>query len=215
MEFKFDIPSDLSEISLQAYQKYAELAEDAEPSEFLTQSMVAYLCGLRLSDVFVMKRKDVTETALHLDELFAKQPDLQLTFKVGKQEFGFIPNLDNITQGEYVDLDSYLNWKDMHKALAVLYRPIESKVGNEYTIQKYTGTEETAELMKLAPLSIALGARVFFYSLAKELGIATQRSLMEELVGESLALQPNSTKTGDGITQSMHSLKETLCDLMQ
>ena len=40
-------------------------------------------------------------------------------------EFGFIPKLDNISLGEFVDLDSYMSdWDNMHKAMAVLYRPV-------------------------------------------------------------------------------------------
>jgi hypothetical protein len=35
-------------------------------------------------------------------------------------EFGMIPELDKMTFGEYIDLESYItDWDNMHKAMAV------------------------------------------------------------------------------------------------
>ena len=37
-------------------------------------------------------------------------------------EYGFIPNLDDMSFGEYVDLDTYIgDWQNIHRAMAVLY----------------------------------------------------------------------------------------------
>ena len=44
-----------------------------------------------------------------------------------------------MTFGEYTDLDSYIgDWDNMHKVMAVLYRPITKKgLNNTYEIEKY------------------------------------------------------------------------------
>jgi hypothetical protein len=53
-------------------------------------------------------------------------------------EYGFIPNLDDMSFGEYVDLDTYLgDWQNIHRAMAVLYRPIREKRGERYNIVPY------------------------------------------------------------------------------
>ena len=81
-------------------------------------------------------------------------------FTVNDIEFGFIPSLDEMTFGEYVDIDTYIkDWKQMHKAMAVLYRPIEAKYDDRYNIVAYDG-EET-DIMKDMPLSVCFSSIVF------------------------------------------------------
>jgi hypothetical protein len=100
----------------------------------------------------------------------------------------------------------------MHKALAVLYRPITStnKFG-QYEIEEYEGTANYSEVMKYAPLDVALGAVVFFYHLGTELLNATLKYLQEEAT--DLLSKSNSVKDGDGINQSMQRLKEMSSNL--
>ena len=101
-------------------------------------------------------------------------------------EFGFIPNLDKITMGEYIDLNNYFEEMDtLHKAMAVLFRPIHKSYKNreKYKISSYEGTEFFSNVMKDMPLGIALGAKVFFYRLGTKLSKAilnSSRLLMEE-----------------------------------
>lgn len=214
MKIKFSIPEHINEISLKAYQDFAKLTEGGD-NYFLNQAMIAKFCDLRISDVLVMKRKDVVEIANDLNKLFEPKNELQRTFKVGDIEFGFIPNLEDMSFGEFVDLEKYISsWDTMHKAMAVMYRPITRKIKDQYIIKDYEGTDATAELMKQSPLGIAMGAQVFFYTLAKDLGRAMQLSLAEELLEESLDLPNSLTRIGDGITQYTQSLKETCLDLM-
>ena len=85
------------------------------------------------------------------------------------QTFGFIPNLDEMTLGEYIDLDTYFgDWDNMHKAMSVLYRPITKEKGNLYNIEEYDGTKYS-DVLKLMPLDVVLGSIFFFYNLSSEL----------------------------------------------
>ena len=136
-------------------------------------------------------------------------------FKLDGIEFGFIPNLDDISFGEYTDLDTYItDWNNMHKAMAVLYRPIIKKgINNTYKISDYKGTEQYAEIIKSIPLDICLGAVVFFYNLGNELLKATIAYLEKDTEVQNILQLQTSDKSGDGIVQSMLLLKETLQDL--
>jgi len=68
---------------------------------------------------------------------FSERPPLKQRFFIGKQEFGFIPSLEEITVGELNDIDTYISdWTKMHNAMAVLYRPITATFGNRYEIEK-------------------------------------------------------------------------------
>ena len=70
------------------------------------------------------------------------------------KEFGFIPNLDKMTMGEYIDLNNYFeNPQDMHKAMAVLFRPIHESYEDKdsYRIDSYKGASVYCDIMKEMP----------------------------------------------------------------
>ena len=73
------------------------------------------------------------------------------------------------------------------------------------------------ELMKFAPLDVAISSSVFFYRLGNELLNHTINFLQKELKMmtsfNSTVKDINSANNGDGIIQSMHLLKEMLPDL--
>lgn len=216
MKLELTIPTHLNEIKLLQYQKFLKIAKENEDSEFLHQKMVQIFCGIELKEVANIKRKDVTSITNNLGSLFNKNHKFIERFKIGGTEFGFIPNLDDMTQGEYVDLDTYItNWDEMHKAMAVLFRPIINKMGDRYQIEDYQGSKSYSELMRHAPLDVVLGAVVFFYHLGNELLKSTLTYLEENQTITDLVNKHNSENVGDGITLSMLSLKETLEDLMK
>ena len=97
--------------------------------------------------------------------------------------------------------------KNMHKAMAVLFRPITDKKDDRYDIEEYTGIKNADKYLDM-PLDVVLGAFVFFYHLSNELLITTLNYLEEQ------DLDSDQKKTlrenGDGIRASMHSLKEML-----
>lgn len=216
MKLELFIPTNLSEIKLAQYQKFIKIAETNEDSEFLHQKMVQYFCGVDLRDIANIKYKQVMEITASINEMFKVSHKLIPRFKMGGVEFGFIPNLEDMTQGEFADLDTYISdWQEMHKAMAVLYRPITKKVNDKYQIEEYNGSITYSDVMKHAPLDVVLGATVFFYHLGHELMNSTLNYLEENTEVQSLMNKHNSENDGDGIHLSMLSLKETLEDLMK
>lgn len=216
MKLEISIPTQLKEIKLLQYQKFLKIAKENEESEFLHQKMVQIFCGIDLKDVASIKHKDVVNITNNLGELFKSNHKLIPRFKIGGAEFGFIPNLDEMTQGEYVDLDSYItDWDEMHKAMAVLYRPITNKLGDRYQIEEYKGSITYADVMRHAPLDVVLGAVVFFYHLGNELLKSTVTYLEENQTKMGIASKLSLEKDGDGIVHSMLLLREMLEDLMK
>ncbi len=212
MKATITIPENLSEITLGQYQHYLKVTKDLK-GDILTQRTVNTLCDVRLSDVMMMRLSDVRDVAEHLQTLFSMDHDLTPRFKLSSQEFGFIPSLEDISFGEYVDLDKYLNdWQTMHRAMAVLFRPILKKVKDKYEIINYSGTDEFAELRKFMPLDVVLGAMVFFYRLGNELLKATRNYSLKQTkeLLKTTASNHNSISNGDGTIVSMHSLEEML-----
>jgi len=217
MKAEITIPESLNEITLGQYQEFLIKSKDLEGYK-LAQCTVAVFCCVPMVSVLKISLIDITSITNHLNALFQDEQQLQLSFKLESkevsQEFGFINDIENMSLGEYSDLDSYISdWGNMHKAMAVMYRPLTARIKDRYTIVDYEGTKEYADIMRFMPLDIALGAMVFFYHLGNELLKATRSYLVEETVELISQQQHNLARSGDGTTVSTHSLRETLEDL--
>ena len=216
MKVKVTIPTSLSEIKLSQYQRFVKIMADNEEGEFLSLKMIEIFCNVGLDVANGMKRKDLNEAVSIISELFTKVPALVKQFEIDGKKFGFIPNLDEMSQGEYIDLDTYStieNWQEMHRVMAILYRPIIQQSKEKYLIEPYETSSKYAEAMKDLPLDIALSAVVFFYRLGNDCLISTMDYLAENQV--SFQIQPNSESDGDGIQVSTALLREMLGDLMK
>ena len=212
------LPTSLSEIPLSRYQDFIAMKEKSNDEEFIAQKMIQIFCGIKLGEVAQIKMKDLNELINHFSKVFSEKPQLIRQFKIKNIEFGFIPKLDDITLGEYVDLENYLkSWETYHKAMAVMYRPITNTLGKKYEIKDYEPNEDMQELMRFAPLDVSISASVFFWSLAKELYSSLvnylERETMKMTASINTAKGTNSPSIGDGIQASMHSLKEILPSL--
>jgi hypothetical protein len=214
MKLQITIPTSLQEISLDKYQKFLSIAKDNPDSEFLQHKMVEIFCGIDLKNAAKISYKDVNEITTNLSNLFNQKYDLKRTFKLGNIEFGFITNLDEITLGEYTDLDKYIgNWDMMHNAMAVLYRPITKKLKDKYQIEEYNGSYTYCDAMKYMPVDVALGAVVFFYNLGNELLKSTIHYLENNKEFQNIVNNHNLEVNGVGIHHSMLLLREMLEDL--
>ena len=218
MKLEISIPTELNEIKLSQYQAFLKIAKDNTDEEFLHQKMVQTFCGIDLKEVAEIRYKEVIEITESLGKMFdIKNHKFINRFKMGGVEFGFIPNLDDMTFGEYTDLDTYINdWEQMHKAMAVLYRPIKKNgLNGMYDIEKYNGSITYSDVMKHAPLDVVFGANVFFYTLGNELLKSTMTYLENSKEMKDILQQHSSENGGDGIVQSMLLLKETLQTLIE
>ena len=212
MKVEILVPDKLSEITLGQYQKFVKLnTEENKDTPFLLEKMVEIFCSLNLQDILKIKFTSVQQIANKLNKLFEEEPKHVKTFSLNGVNYGFIPNLDDMTLGEYIDLDSNLSdWEKIHTAMAVLYRPIKVKKNNKYNIEEYTGPNN-AERMKDMPLNVAMGSMVFFYNLSNELLTTTLNFLVNEME-ESMTLEQQQLleQNGVGINQSMDLLKGML-----
>jgi hypothetical protein len=221
MDLKINVPTDLSEITLKRYQAYIDMQEKSNDEEFVAQKMIEIFCDIQLKDIVKIKLTSLQELVVHFIKLFDTKPKFKPTFKIKDMEFGFIPELEEITFAEYVDLESTLSsWSTFHRAMAKLYRPITKKHGEKYQIAEYNPSPEMEELMKFAPLDVCIAASLFFWNLGNELLPATLSYLEKEIKKNPELLttfqkQLNLPNDGDGISLYMDSLKETLRSSMR
>jgi hypothetical protein len=217
MKLKIIEPTELSEIPLQSYQKWMKVVEGTDDEELLQHKFVQIFLGLQLNEAVQIRANDIRSFMQSLAKVLKQKPEFKQTFSFGGTEYGFIPDLENISWGEYMDIEQNLtNWETYHIALSVMYRPITKKYKDTYEIMEYKGDEAFHELFKMIPLDIALSGSVFFYNLERELLRDTLLSLeLEMKTQERMNTQKdhNSISNGGGITASIGYLRETLLDL--
>ena len=193
---KLQLPKTLRNIKLRDFQKYSNIIEsnpDAD-RDFLEIKIMEIFCGLKYKDISSLPVGIFDDATSWMMSMFENKTPLVNRFNmIGSDgvevEFGFIPNLDKITMGEYIDLNNYFGSDtDLHKAMAVLYRPIHPsyKDKDSYRIGSYEGTSTHSDIMKDMPLDVALGARVFFLRLGTKLSTLTMSYLQSQIQEETI-----------------------------
>ena len=170
--YKLSVPVSMDDITINQYQKYIKVIEDNKDLDdptFINLKLLNIFCDISMKEAYELPLDQFDYILNHLSAILSDKPDLQTRFsmtdpKGDKIEFGFIPNLDKMSLGEYIDAESYLgNWEDMHKAMSVLYRPIVAGNKDFYKIEKYETSEKYADIMKDAPCTVAIGSILFFF----------------------------------------------------
>ena len=215
-KFTLEVPKELSAITLQQYQKYLKVMEgneDAEDTEFINLKVLEIFCGVTMKEAYKLPLAEFSFIINNIVEIFKEDTPLQKDFTLTDPQgnsvtFGFIPKLDDISLGEFIDLDNYIgDWQEIHKAMAVLYRPITFRKGDLYLIEDYEGSDKYAEVMKDAPVNVALGSVVFFYRLGNVLSSYLLDSLTQKLKKDPELIK-DLEQNGDGINQYTQSLEE-------
>jgi hypothetical protein len=215
MKVDINVPESLNEITLYQYQKFEKLIQNNDASHFVNQKTIEIFCDIELKDVARIKVADTDSLLVHLNTLLQTKPKLTRTFKLGIYEFGFIPKIEDITSGEFIDLETYLgDTETLHKAMAVLFRPIKNKVKDLYIIEDYEAADKYSEVLKYMPLDIALGSMLFFWTLLNDCGNALSHYIQNE-VEQSEAAKQVLEKNGVGINQFTQQLKGIFSDSIQ
>jgi len=211
MDINVTIPTNLSEITLRQYKHFLKIQKKVDDEKFLSAKIIEIFCKVELKDVMSIKFKDSEFIVNTLTDMFAQTPKLVKSFSLNNVSYGFHPQLDDLTLGEYIDLDTYIgDWENIEKAMAVLYRPITSKLKGKYAIVEYKVGED-AKILDM-PMDAVLSSIFFLWNLGLDLSKAMMSYLDKEereALTQFLTSQPN----GGGITQFTDLLKETLEDL--
>jgi hypothetical protein len=211
MEININIPTSLKDITLKQYKKFIKIQEGIENTTFLQLKIIEIFCQVDLKIAKAMRYNDVEQITSDILNLFSKTPELVTTFKMNNIEYGFIPNLDDMTLGEYIDLDTYTgDYENIEVAMNVLYRPLVTKLKNKYLIEDYN--PDTKEQMLDMPMDAVISSMFFFLNLGIELSNIILSS-SEEVKNLQQVDLGNFQQNMVGINQFLPYLKETLQDL--
>lgn len=213
VQIELSVPDALSDITLGQYQKYLKILDqnkdDENAAEFINLKTIEIFCNVEFKDVLKIPLAEAEKVLTIINKAFEEKPDIIRHFKLLSVDMGFIPNLERISLGEYIDVENNIvDWQTMHKAMAVLYRPVNFRSKEKYTVAPYEPSDEVSELMKEMPLDVAMSSMVFFYDLGMELlkAIPTfiQKNLTEE---QTYLLKQTLAQSGVGINQFTHLLE--------
>jgi hypothetical protein len=183
-EVTLTIPTDWSSVSL---KKYLILQNDlknyADDAEAQTALMLSHLCGLDAEYLHTISMEDYNMIKESLEGFVNNvEYPLKKIITINDKEYGFEPNLSQISYGAYVDISKYgqlnidENWS---KVMSILYRPIVDKKGDMYSIQAYKG-EIDDKLFLNVGMDVQFGALFFFLNLSTDLLSVTLKSLKVE-----------------------------------
>jgi hypothetical protein len=200
---EFKLISKWEDVTLEKWLKLIDFKQGSKSKE--AQKTIAALSNIPKDLINQLELKDVAVIMSKLADLQAEQnSSLKRIIKIDGKRYGFHPNFDELTLGEYADLETLIkNGVDnnMPKLMAILYRPIVEEKNDVYTIEAYDGEiSMRAEEMKKMSAEQVQSALIFFYTLGKELSMTLPLYSMEQLkeMKQQLPLNP-SQKNGVGL----------------
>jgi hypothetical protein len=201
---KIQVPTHINDITLEQYQKFALINTEEQDKEFFMFKTIEIFCGVDIALVSKMRLSDAESISNEVLEVLQQNVPFTNKFELDGVKYGFIPDLQAISLGEFIDLEEGLSKdKDFHKAAAVMFRPIVKEFGELYTIDGYEASTEAHHIMKQAPVGIISAAIVFFYNIAKELLKASQDfSSQEKAEAMTILEKLNSQRNTGGLTLS-------------
>jgi hypothetical protein len=181
-EVKLTIPDNWSDITIGTYQEYVKIQEGKGSEKNKVIRSLALLCNTSPFVVKKMAYTDLLDIMNIIKGMIDTEPtedDFIKLFTFNKIEYGFCPNLNNLTTGEYIDLETYCKnpIENLHTIMSILYRKVTNKVNKRYAIEPYNPDEFKEELFKDCPMNIALSSLGFFLTLGSVLARTSLRYL--------------------------------------
>ena len=179
------IPKDWNGITIGMYQQFEEVKRKKLKEDDFNLEILSVICGLEKEMVDRMEVKSLKKIFKTLSFLNKKMPDeKELIKKVewNGKKYGFIPNLSEITMGEYIDIEENCKaaQKNLHKIMSILYRPIVKETKTRYSIENYNPNSEINQEFLDFPILPSVSALSFFFRLGKILPNALDRYLKKE-----------------------------------
>ena len=188
----------------------------SDNDEAVNALILYHLCGLDPLYISGLDIKSYGEIKLELDKFLANtELELQKIIKVDGIEYGFEPNLSQMSYGAFCDVTKFetiaidKNWT---KIMNILYRPVVKKQGELYTIKPYVPNDDDSKWLSVG-MDIHFGCLFFFVHLSMDLLNSTLNSMTQMEFPANL--KQILEKSGTLMQQSYLSPMETLLKSMK
>jgi hypothetical protein len=203
------VPKTLNDIKLYQWVDFIEYLDSKPEPNQISITAISLFCEISTEAVRNLKESEMDSIVSQINEAISEKPKFEARLIINDVKYGFIPNIDKLSIGEFVDLDTYQkNKKDLWKIMSVLYRPIiEEQPYGHYAIAEYDGSVN--EAMKEMPVDIALGSHVFFCDIGRDLLSYIQKSLGAEMTTTLTQPLQALIKSGAGLDSFSDYVTET------
>ena len=167
---EYNLINSLADVTL---EKWVKLSSEKGSNTKEAEETIAALSDIPKKLVKELSLRDVAVIMSKVAELQAEQDsELKRIIEVEGKEYGFHPDLDSITLGEYADLETMIKngiEDNMPEVMAILYRPIVEKKNKIYTIAAYDGniSIRAEEMKKMSAEQVQSALRFFFVFVRK------------------------------------------------
>ena len=202
---QFKLISSWEEVTLEKWLKLIDFASETKTKE--AEETIAALSTIPKQLIKQLELKDIAAIMSKLSEFQQQQnSSLKRIIEIDGKRYGFHPDLDSITLGEWADLETFIKQdieKNLPEVMAILYRPItEETDSGVYTIAAYDGNITIrAEEMKKMSAEQVQSALVFFWHLGNVLLMTLPSFLMERLKEMKMQSQQNPSQKSGGISE--------------
>ena len=163
----YNLINSWSDVTLEKWISLIDLEAGSKTKE--AEETIATLSDIPRKLIKELSIRDVAIIMKKLAELQNRQ-DTVLTkvIEIDGIEYGMHPNLDDITLGEYADIETFIKGgleKNMPELMSVLFRPVIERKNEVYTIAAYDGDITIrAETMKKMSAEQVQSTLFFFYN---------------------------------------------------
>jgi hypothetical protein len=174
MSVKFTIPKDCSQITLGEWLDWG-MSDDPY------KTVIAFT-ELTEETIRNVPHMDIQYLSEEINKAMESPlATLRRRIKINGVEYGFEPNIDDVTAGAYIDLENFEKEEDVLSMMCVLYRPIIRSFGKQYEIEPYdTKHMNNKKDLRQLTLDQVNGVRVFFSTLESELLMISRSCLLKE-----------------------------------
>lgn len=195
------IPERLEDVTIRQVAQY--MAGDLEDNSKALESAISIFCGIDAETQKRIVKSQLNDIQQAITAILNERPSVRTKFEHNGVKYGLVTSLEEITAGEYIDVEQYISdWSNMHKAVAVMYRPIVKEYKGFYEIEPYEGSHKHSGALQDAPASIAVGLMLFFWTIGNELLNATVNSLNKAAMDAGLTEVHNLQLSGVGTLPS-------------
>lgn len=189
------VPTTYDSVKLETFIKYMNAKSDIDQCMAITGLSRKVVEGFMYQTIYTIN--DMFEDALKTGT-----PKHEQTFFVNDMHMGFIPDLNSLTFREYVDLDvlagqiwrgEEIQFKELPRLMAILFRPVELKWKNKYTIKPYVTDDVPNYIDSINQMTMDRinGALVFFSTIEKESLLNSQVSSLRKMKTMMMDMMPH------------------------
>ena len=148
-QIKLRVPDNWGDITIRQYQQFMDIMESKKREKTKTLEMVSLFCNVDKKVLKDMSFGDLQKVSNILIQMTKEDPsEIKIVkhIKFKDEKFAIIPNMSEMTTGEFIDLETYCedSTKNLHKIMSILYRKQIGDVNmfGRYEVESYDPSEE-------------------------------------------------------------------------